>query len=324
MAILLCTSALATLGWTTAATANSPSAVEIAGARTPSAPAAPAPASRPPGPRERDAWQPSPIAVAGRQSQDPAWREVTFHSDALNRDMPYLVWLPPGYERSTVRYPTLYLLHGAGDGAAAGRFEWQGLGVAKVLSDLVAQGAVQPMLIILPEGEQGYWINQANNGPRWADYVARDVVAHVDRTFQTDPKPTRRAIGGLSMGGHGSMQLALNYPDVFRIAGAHTPSIRDYEQSPPFFGDPAWYARYDPRALARNSGAARGLTAWVDFGTRDRWRKGAQELADALKAGGAKVEVQTPDGAHEGAYWRAHIPDYLRFYSQALGGPTSK
>jgi enterochelin esterase-like enzyme len=237
--------------------------------------------------------------------------------------MPYLVWLPPDYERSNTRYPTLYMLHGAGDGSTAGRVEWVSLGLAKVMADSLSQGAVQPMIIILPEGEQGYWINQAHNGPRWADYVAHDVVAQVDRTLRTDPRATRRAVGGLSMGGHGAMQLALNYPDVFRIAGAHSPSIREYEQSPPFFGDPAWYARYDPRALARRSGTARGLTAWVDWGTRDRWHVGAEQLTAALKDGGAKVDSHTFDGAHEGDYWRKYLPQYLRFYSQAFGTTTN-
>ena len=63
------------------------------------------------------------------------WREVGFYSPALEREMTYFVWLPPGYEparsgsgsgsgsgseedapgaTATATYPTLYLLHGAG------------------------------------------------------------------------------------------------------------------------------------------------------------------------------------------------------------------
>jgi enterochelin esterase-like enzyme len=271
-----------------------------------------------PGVRDRSAWQPSPIASIGRPINKPFWREVTFHSPILDRDMPYLVWLPPNYDRTTARYPTLYLLHGAGDGETAGRVEWVNIGVAQAMTDLLAKGLIQPMIIILPEGAQSYWINHANGGPRWADYVALDLVSEVDRTLRTDPHPTRRAVGGLSMGGHGAMQLALNYPQVFRIAGAHSPSIRDYEQSPSFFGDRAWFARYDPRLLARNSGAARGLTAWVDWGSRDRWRPTDEQLADALKTGGARVETHVFDGTHDDDYWRINLPQYLRFYSDAF------
>ena len=260
------------------------------------------------------------MAVVGKPLSDPAWREVRFHSPALGRDMPYLVWLPPGYDRARERFPVLYLLHGAGDGSAPGRYEWQGMGLSEALSALLAKGGRTPFLVVLPEGEQGYWINHSpdSDGTRWADYVAREVVGHVDRTFLTEPRGARRAVGGLSMGGHGAVQLALNYPDVFRTAGAHSPSIRDYTQSPPFFGNQAWYARWDPRILARTSRATRGLRAWVDWGSADRWKQGAQELADALDAGGAQLERHQYPGMHDGTYWRAHVPDYLDFYERTF------
>ncbi|MFP4905762.1 alpha/beta hydrolase-fold protein, partial [Paraburkholderia sp. BR14261] len=36
----------------------------------------------------------------------------TFHAEALNRDWPYVVYLPNGYRADQHRYPVLYLLHG--------------------------------------------------------------------------------------------------------------------------------------------------------------------------------------------------------------------
>ena len=41
-------------------------------------------------------------------------------------------------------------------------------------------------------------------------------------------------------------------PDVFRVAGAHSPALRSHAESPPFFGDAAWFARFDP--LTQRSG----------------------------------------------------------------------
>ena len=306
-AVLFAAFAFATAGWFRDPAAAPPATTEVAGARVS-------------GERDRAAWQPSPVPTRRTVLADPAWREVTFYSQALGREMPYLVWLPPDYDRASARYPVLYLLHGAGDGIAAGRVEWVNVGLAPAVDQLLAWGEIRPMIVVLPEGEQGYWIDHANGGPKWAAYTARDVVRHVDRTFRTDARPGRRAIGGLSMGGHGAVQLALNYPDVFRIAGAHSPSIREYPQSPPFFGNPAWFARYDPIALARQRRGTRGLTVWIDWGVRDRWRAGSEALADALQGSGARVQAHRFDGEHEGGYWRAHLPDYLRFYAQALAG----
>jgi enterochelin esterase-like enzyme len=246
------------------------------------------------------------------------WREEHLESRVLGRRMPFLIWLPPDYSASR-RYPVVYLLHGAGDGQNPGRAEWLSLGIRQALDEALAAGELPPAIFVFPEGLQGYWINHADNGPRWADYVVLDVVPHVDRTWSTDARPERRAVGGLSMGGHAALHLSLSHPDVFRVAGAHSPALRSHEESPPFFGDAAWFARFDPLTLA-GPGAPSRLSVWLDVGDGDRWRRETERVAGALKQGGAKVELQVLKGRHEGGYWRAHLRDYLRFYGKALGG----
>jgi enterochelin esterase-like enzyme len=196
--------------------------------------------------------------------------------------------------------------------------EWRSYGVGGDLDRLLSLGLAEPMLLVLPEGEQGYWINQADGGPRWADFVAVDLVAHVDATYPTAAERGQRAIGGLSMGAHGALQIALNHPDVFSIAGAHSPSIRTYERSPDFFGDPAWFARFDPVTLARTAGTARRLVTWLDVGDEDGWRGGVERLRLALLDQGAPLEFHVLPGEHESAYWAEYLPEYLRFYSAAL------
>ena len=52
------------------------------------------------------------------------------------------VYTPPGYDRSTNRYPVLYLLHGAGGDEDA----WNNMGRASVImDDLIAANRVKPM-----------------------------------------------------------------------------------------------------------------------------------------------------------------------------------
>jgi enterochelin esterase-like enzyme len=231
--------------------------------------------------------------------------------------MPFLIWVPPAYSTAR-RYPVVYLLHGAGDGMNAGRSEWLNLGMREALDAATAAGELPPTIFVFPEGLQGYWINHANGGPRWADYVTQDLVAHVDRIWSTDARPERRAIGGLSMGGHGALHLALNHPGVFGIAGAHSPSLRSHKESPPFFGDAAWFATFDPLTLAGGGRSAGRLTVWLDVGDKDRWRKETELVAAALERGGARVDLRIFKGAHDGDYWKAHLRDYLRFYGTAL------
>jgi enterochelin esterase-like enzyme len=252
-----------------------------------------------------------------------AWREVSFYSSALDRNDSYLVWLPPGYDASSRRYPTLYLLHGVGGDAGVGVEEWLGYALTEDLDRMLAAGLIEPLIVVLPNGEQSYWINHADGGPRWADFVAFDLVDHVDATFRTEPARERRAIGGLSMGGHGALQLALNHPDRFAIAGAHSPTLRPFETSPGYFGDPSWFARYDPLSLVRASDAATRITTWIDVGYDDPWRPAAERLRAAQADRGAPPEFHVLEGEHEGWYWQLYLPEYLSFYSSALGATAT-
>ncbi len=246
------------------------------------------------------------------------WHELRFLSRSLGREVGYMAWLPPGYAASGQAYPTLYLLHGVGGPDGFGVEEWLGYALTEDLDRMLALGLIQPMIVILPHGEQGYWMNHAEGGPRWADFVADDLVKHVDATLHTDPRREKRAIGGLSMGAHGALQLALNHADVFSVAGAHSPTLRPFEDSPEFFGDQQWFARYDPLTLARSTDAALRITTWIDAGHDDKWQLGAQAVADTMRAKNAPVTYTVLEGEHEGWYWGYYLPEYLNFYSTAL------
>jgi len=248
------------------------------------------------------------------------WVEQRFYSKALGRDDAYMVWLPPDYQETSTRYPTLYLLHGVGGQDGFGVEEWMGYALTEDLDRMLALGVIQPMIVVLPNGEQGYWMNHSpdSDGTKWADYVGVDLVKDVDARFRTDPKREKRAIGGLSMGGHGALQIALNHPDEFAIAGAHSPTIRPFETSPEFFGDQKWFAKYDPISLAKSTDAAAKLAIWLDVGYEDPWRPVTTQLAQVLESKKAPAQFHVLEGEHEGWYWDYYLPEYLHFYSSAL------
>ena len=234
----------------------------------------------------------------------------------LDRAMPYTVWLPPGYDSDPKRrYPVLYLLHGM-DGSHR---QWLDLGAATAADTLVTAGEIPRFLIVMPEGERGYWMDQMNGGPRWGTYMASEVVAAVDARYRTIARRDARAIGGLSMGGHGALQLAMNHPDEFGAVGAHSPALRREDQAMPFFGRGRDFASRDPISLVTaKPDVARGLKLWIDIGDRDRWAAGAEELHRDLDRLGIPHTWRETEGDHLASYWTANLPDYLRFYGAAL------
>jgi S-formylglutathione hydrolase FrmB len=192
---------------------------------------------------------------------------ATIDSVTLGRSLPYLVFLPPGYDSgATARYPVLYMLHGIG----GGYWEWTEYGVFETAERLIRESAIPPMLIVLPEGEQSYWVDHADGGAAWGTYVVRDLVGEIDRRYRTLADRGHRAVGGNSMGAVGALQLALNFPEVFGVVGAHSPTLRDRDSLPPYFGDQAYFEAHDPTSLIlREPQVARSLRLWLDIGEGD-------------------------------------------------------
>ena len=250
------------------------------------------------------------------EESGPVVLEEAFFSPALGRDMTYLIYLPPGYYSSpNQHYPVLYMLHGLG----ASRFHWVRDGIFPTATSLIASGEIPPMIIVTPEGERGYWMNHANNGPRYGSYVAHDLINTIDSKFRTLDQRNYRAIGGMSMGGHGALQLALNNPDRFATVGAHSVALRTREQAFDFFKDPKSFEQNDPVTLCiRKASVARQMNIYLDIGTGDGWFGAAHAFHQTLVANAIPHAWRANEGGHDDTYWRTHVADYLRFYGRSF------
>jgi enterochelin esterase-like enzyme len=243
-------------------------------------------------------------------------QEDWFHSAALNRDMPYLIYLPPDYDATGQRYPVVYMLHGRG----GDRSELISFGLADRADEGMMSGALQPMIVVMPQGDTNFFANNSAGGPRWGDYLYQDVVAQIDGHYRTLTSRSSRAVGGYSMGGWGALHQAFTHPDVFGVVGAHSPSLRPDDGSLPFLGTGADFASKDPLSLAKTLPVKdlSSLRIWLDIGQDDEWLPHVLVLHQTLVARGIPHRWELLPGTHLYTYWTLHMPDYLRYYSDAL------
>ena len=247
----------------------------------------------------------------------PDLRSVSFHSAALGRAMPYFIYLPPGYETATARYPVIYMLHGM----SGTNEEWRGYGLIDTADKMIRSGAIRPLIIVLPQGDQAYWVDHAapTDHTAWGRYMAKDVVGSVDAGFRTLADAADRAIGGVSMGAHGAVQLAMNYPGEFSVVGAHSLVLRRYDTAPPYFGSQTDWSKRDPMQLVYSKAETmRSVDLWIDIGAADPWAKLAEQFNGELNTLKIAHEWHEWSGDHSAAYWRAHLAEYLRFYDASL------
>jgi enterochelin esterase-like enzyme len=311
----------------------SPSTVRVPsrfGTPIPVAPAAPAATPAPGGTPAPAAPTPTPTPTSMQLTSDLAGPDArlnqyragiqgslverTFYSPELDRDMPYVIYLPPDYETADRRYPVLYMLHGRG----GHRDEWLAYGLIDVVDRDILAGNIAPLIVVLPQGDTGYWADHTNDGPRWGAYLVLDVVQHIDATYRTLRESRYRALGGLSMGGWGALHNAFTHPDVFAVVGAHSPSLRPDDGSLDFLGTGAEFAAKDPVEIAKTSPSLGTLQIWLDTADQDPWLDRTQELHDNLAARGIDHTWQVYPGVHDWTYWHEHAVDYVRFYAHAL------
>jgi enterochelin esterase-like enzyme len=152
---------------------------------------------------------------------------VSYYSSALGTFRRMHVYTPPGYERSSDKYPVFYLLHGAGDSDDS----WTSVGRAGfILDNLIAAKKAKPMIVVMPAGHTRRGaaapgaIARSTTEEFVRDFVT-DVMPHVETHYRVLTDRGNRAIAGLSMGGNHALQVGIPHLDRFAYIGVYSSGL---------------------------------------------------------------------------------------------------
>lgn len=242
------------------------------------------------------------------------------------RRQPVDVYLPPGYgTHPGRRYPVLYLLHGV-PGRPGAFVATVRLGV--VQDELVALHRARPMILVMPFGSTGSftdkeWANGVGRRERWETFLARDVVRAVDARYRTIRSGRGRAIGGLSEGGYGALNIALHHPREFHVVESWSGYERADDIGSVFGHRRALLRRNSPQLTI--AAAARKLRAahtffWFYTGTDDREAAQNRAFADTLARLRLRHRFFVVRGGHNWAIWRGNAARAYLAASRGLEG----
>jgi S-formylglutathione hydrolase FrmB len=241
-----------------------------------------------------------------RLSAQVKMQDVTFHSSALNREMQYRVILPAVLPTNRTQ-PVIYLLHGGGGGF----HDWSNY------SD-VAQIAEQGAVLVMPEGDNSYYTNSAEQPQdRYEDYVVNDLISDVQSKFPVAVGRQYRAIVGVSMGGYGAIKLALRHPELFSFAGGLSPAVdvpsRPFSIKRPLqwrfhrsiFGPSGSQTRHDndPFVLARSANPEKTPYLYLACGDQEGLLPANRAFADLLAQRHIPYEFHVVAGGHDWDQW---------------------
>ena len=231
------------------------------------------------------------------------------------------VYLPPGYETESRRYPVVYLQDGQNifDPASVG-MEWQ---VDETADALIQSGRIEPLIVVavantgarrdeytptsielkLPDGSVS---KGGGKSDLYGRFLIEELKPFIDRTYRTRSEAASTAVGGSSLGGLVSVWLGLEHPDVFGNVLAVSPTV--------------WWD--NSVTLTKIAALPRKVPVrfWVDIGTLEGENaiSGARSLRDALVAKGWKLGsdleyLEQEGGKHDEISWGSRVEGMLTF-----------
>ncbi len=258
-------------------------------------------------------------------------------SAVLGRSVEYALYLPPDYDLSTRRYPVVYLLHGFTDDESG----WIQFGEVDLAADqAIAAREIPPMIIVMPDGGVTWYINDYRNETRFEDMFTQEFIPFIDAEYRTRPEKEFRGISGLSMGGYGSLTMAMRHPDLFAACAAFSSGVipdedvvsmddeRYRQVFANLYGDdltgsgrlsPHWRA-YSPLDLGKSKPVEelKEVRWYLDCGDDDFLYKGNSALHVLLRDREIPHEYRVRDGGHSWIYWRTGIVDGLAFIGRSF------
>lgn len=150
----------------------------------------------------------------------------TYHSELMDVDVGFVVYLPPGYEapeNADRSYPVVYYLPLGRVGS-----EVNGIDLADLLDEWIGSGVVQPRIhVFVNGGREGYFDYGDSQGE---STFVRELIPNIDRTYRTIANRKGRALEGFSMGGRGTARIMFRYPELFCSAAAISGGHQKEEQ----------------------------------------------------------------------------------------------
>lgn len=244
---------------------------------------------------------------------------LSFTSDRLPRSMDVRVVVPDCASKGKP-LPVVYLLNGY-DGDCK---QW--LTSAPELPEYADQYG---MIFVLPSGMDSWYVDSPlQKNMQMESFIIKELIPAIDKKYPTDT--SRRAITGLSMGGHGALTLAMDHPELFVAAGSTSggvdllPFAKRWNLAS-VLGTPAAQpaAWKDATAISKVKGLkerAPRLKIIFDCGIDDFFAGVNNALHEEMLREGVPHDYISRPGRHAHSYWRNAIKYHLLFFDNVFKG----
>ncbi len=219
-----------------------------------------------------------------------ALQDTIFFSSNLNNSRQVRVYLPPGYDASTERYPVA-LVHDGLEYITLAKMN-------NVIDYLIAENRIQPVIAVFvpPVNRSPEYIDNQQNA--FTAFISSELIPWLDGRYRTKTGAENRLVMGSSAGGNISLWIAMQHPEIFGHVGAFSPYV-------------------EPDILINfNNSDPLDLRIYMLHGSYDHINVIHQSVNNFLPILTSKgydyLYEELPEG-HSYGFWRAHTDDALIF-----------
>lgn len=231
-------------------------------------------------------------------------------SASMNKEVKVLTVVPQ--DKGT--YPVIYLLHGYGGDAHS----WIG-----IRPDLPRIADEKGIIFVCPDGKNSwYWDSPVDSTYRYETFVSKELVRYIDAHCPTIAHRSKRAITGLSMGGHGAIWLSFRHKEIFGAAGSTSGGLdirffpNNWEMSKRLGAASENKEVWDAHtAINQISNLKNGdLAILIDCGYSDFFYDVNNDFHQALRKYGIDHDFIVRPGGHNRGYWANSIDYQILFF----------
>src|SRR5258706_11774454 len=278
--------------------------------------------------------------------------EATVPSRNVPGPVSITYYLPKNYDaKRAERYPLLIQLHGGGASNKEMGDPVVGGGMGGLLDQAIVNGLVAPMVSVMPSAGRSFYMNFRDGSHKWEDFVMKELLPYMRKNFNVVQGREGTFITGISMGGMGSLRMAVKYPEVFQAVASQEPAIepalaydditlRDKIGRPDgtglqdrillkrIYGDPIdkdyWAANHPTTIIKKDPSRLLGLGIYLEVGDQDLFYidQGTEFVHRVLFDAGISHEYRLVKGAdHVGASLVPRSLDAFAFIGRQLNPP---
>lgn len=257
--------------------------------------------------------------ISGQQlKRNSTHQTVVIPSEKMGLKHRAMVFVPENYLTSTDSFPVVYLLHGY-----SGFYNnWY-----ERVPDVERYATDYQMIIVTPEGTYDSWYidSPIDSTKKYKTYIGEEVPNWINGHYRTIKSKNKTGICGLSMGGHGALTIAVDYPERFGAASSMSGvldlrPLSDREELKKLLGDIFEY----PSNWFNNSFLSNIYkidlknppALMIDCGEDDKHLDVNIEVHKLLDERKIPHHFAIKPGNHNWDYWAKGLPEHLLFFKK--------